>query len=165
LREWIDGGGIVLTEGATSSVFTDYGVTNGVDIAPARQLPRTEGIYRAVIRILAVDRLRVRGYGRCLLQPVAAAPGGYEHGRPGGPGCTADRRTARARPRVVFELPSERFAALSGAARGRRGAWLAARGAPCPVGRGRRVVCNPSVPGVGRHKAASPLCQHDSELE
>src|SRR5260370_34994505 len=50
LREWIDGGGIVITEGATSSVFTDYGVTNGVDIAPARQLRANGGIYRAVIK-------------------------------------------------------------------------------------------------------------------
>jgi hypothetical protein len=50
LSQWIADGGVVITEGATSAVFTDYGVTRGVDIAPARQLRASGGIYRAVLK-------------------------------------------------------------------------------------------------------------------
>jgi len=41
---------VVITEGATSAVFTDYGVTRGVDITPAKQLRASGGIYRAVMK-------------------------------------------------------------------------------------------------------------------
>jgi len=41
---------VVITEGGTSAVFTDYGVTRGVDITPARQLRASGGIYRAVMK-------------------------------------------------------------------------------------------------------------------
>ena len=50
LREWIEAGGVAITEGGTSAVFTDYGVTRGVDIVPARQLRASGGIYRAVTK-------------------------------------------------------------------------------------------------------------------
>jgi len=47
LSQWLGAGGVVITEGGTSAVFTDYGVTRGVDITPARQLRASGGIYRA----------------------------------------------------------------------------------------------------------------------
>jgi hypothetical protein len=50
LSQWIAAGGVMITEGGTSAVFTDYGVTRGVDITPARQLRATGGIYRAVTK-------------------------------------------------------------------------------------------------------------------
>jgi hypothetical protein len=50
LSQWIAAGGVVITEGGTSAVFTDYGVTRGVDIIPAKQLRATGGIYRAVTK-------------------------------------------------------------------------------------------------------------------
>jgi len=50
LSQWIAAGGVVITEGATSAVFTDYGVTRGVDIMPAKQLRASGGIYRAVMK-------------------------------------------------------------------------------------------------------------------
>src|SRR5207249_11543615 len=50
LNQWIAAGGVVITEGGTSGVFTEYGVTRGVDIAPARQLRASGGIYRAVMK-------------------------------------------------------------------------------------------------------------------
>jgi hypothetical protein len=50
LRDWVEAGGVAITEGGTSAVFTDYGVTRGVDIAPARQLRASGGIYRAVTK-------------------------------------------------------------------------------------------------------------------
>jgi hypothetical protein len=50
LSEWITAGGVIITEGATSAVFTDYGVTRGVDITPTRQLRASGGIYRAVLK-------------------------------------------------------------------------------------------------------------------
>src|SRR5260370_218265 len=50
LSQWIAAGGVVITEGGTSAVFTDYGVTRGVDIVPAKQLRATGGIYRAVTK-------------------------------------------------------------------------------------------------------------------
>src|SRR5258708_351424 len=50
LSQWIAAGGVVITEGGTSAVFTDYGVTRGVDIVPAKQLRASGGIYRAVTK-------------------------------------------------------------------------------------------------------------------
>ena len=50
LRDWVAAGGVLITEGGTAAVFTDYGVTRGVEITPARQLRAQGGIYRAVIR-------------------------------------------------------------------------------------------------------------------
>lgn len=50
LSQWIAAGGVIITEGGTSGVFTEYGVTRGVDIAPAKQLRASGGIYRAVMK-------------------------------------------------------------------------------------------------------------------
>jgi len=50
LRDWIAAGGVAITEGGTSAVFTDYGVTRGVDITPARQLRASGAIFRAVMK-------------------------------------------------------------------------------------------------------------------
>jgi hypothetical protein len=85
LSEWIKAGGVVITEGGTSAVFTDYGVTRGVDITPARQLRASGGIYRALTKD-EPDRLRLSGHPRGLLQSAAALPGGHEHRDSRGPG-------------------------------------------------------------------------------
>jgi len=50
VRDWVSAGGVLITEGGTAAVFTDYGITRGVDITPARQLRASGGIYRAVTR-------------------------------------------------------------------------------------------------------------------
>jgi len=50
LRDWVSAGGVLITEGGTAAVFTDYGVTRGVDIIPARQLRASGGIYQAVMK-------------------------------------------------------------------------------------------------------------------
>ena len=50
LNQWIAAGGVVITEGGTSGIFTEYGVTRGVDIVPAKQLRASGGIYRAVTK-------------------------------------------------------------------------------------------------------------------
>src|SRR2546427_6672723 len=50
LSQWLAAGGVVITEGGTSAVFTDYGVTRGVEITPARQLRASGAIYRAVTK-------------------------------------------------------------------------------------------------------------------
>src|SRR5467141_1517352 len=49
LNQWIAAGGVVITEGGTSGIFTEYGVTRGVDLVPAKQLRASGGIYRAVM--------------------------------------------------------------------------------------------------------------------
>jgi hypothetical protein len=50
LRDWIEAGGVLITEGGTASVLTDYGVTRGVDVVPARQLRASGAIFRAVLK-------------------------------------------------------------------------------------------------------------------
>jgi hypothetical protein len=50
LRDWLTAGGVAITEGGTSGIFTEYGVTSGVEIAPAKQLRASGGIYRAVTK-------------------------------------------------------------------------------------------------------------------
>jgi len=50
LNQWLAAGGVLITEGGTAGIFTEYGVTRGVDIAPARQLRASGGIYRAVTK-------------------------------------------------------------------------------------------------------------------
>src|SRR5258708_14561286 len=50
LIQWIAAGGVVITEGGTSAVFHDYGVTRGVNITPAKQVRASGGIYRAVTK-------------------------------------------------------------------------------------------------------------------
>src|SRR3989440_8013033 len=47
LRDWIDAGGGILTQGGTSSGFTGYRVTRRVGHIPARQLRASGGGYRA----------------------------------------------------------------------------------------------------------------------
>ncbi|MGH7607592.1 MAG: hypothetical protein ACREME_09645, partial [Gemmatimonadales bacterium] len=50
LRAWLEAGGVLVTEGGTSAVFTDFGITPGVDITPSRELRASGGIYRAVMK-------------------------------------------------------------------------------------------------------------------
>jgi hypothetical protein len=50
LNQWLAAGGVLITEGGTSGIFTEYGVTRGVDITPAKQLRASGGIYRAVMK-------------------------------------------------------------------------------------------------------------------
>ena len=50
LNQWLSAGGVLITEGGTAGIFTEYGLTRGIDIVPARQLRATGGIYRAVTK-------------------------------------------------------------------------------------------------------------------
>ncbi|MDP3909299.1 MAG: M14 family zinc carboxypeptidase [Gemmatimonadales bacterium] len=50
VRAWLQAGGVLITEGGTSAVFTDYGITRGVGISPARQLRAPGAIFRAVLK-------------------------------------------------------------------------------------------------------------------
>jgi hypothetical protein len=50
LTDWIAAGGVLITEGPTSAVLTDYGVARGVTITPARQLRAPGTIVRGVFR-------------------------------------------------------------------------------------------------------------------
>jgi len=50
LNQWIAAGGVLITEGGTAGIFTEYGVARGVDITPAKQLRASGGIYRAVMK-------------------------------------------------------------------------------------------------------------------
>ncbi len=142
LREWIDGGGIVITEGATSSVFTDYGVTNGVDIAPARQLRANGGIYRAVIK----DPRSPIAYGYADTvavyfnqSPLLQVDTSTEVPEDQDAALTAEQ--ARARPRVVLSFHQKKDSLrLSGLLVG--GEELAGRPAvlDAPVGQGHVVL-------------------------
>src|SRR5439155_17660852 len=93
------------TEGGTSAVFTDYGVTRGVDITPARQLRATGGIYRAVtknpkspIAYGYADTLAVHFNQTPLFQVDTSTDIPEDQD----PGLTAEQ--ARARPRVVMSI-------------------------------------------------------------
>jgi len=50
VADWLRAGGVLLTEGATSTVFTDYGVTRGIDVVAPRSLRASGGIYRATVK-------------------------------------------------------------------------------------------------------------------
>jgi len=151
LNQWIAAGGVVITEGGTAGIFTEYGVTRGVDIAPARQLRASGGIYRAVTKDPRSPSLRLRGYAGGLLQSVAALPGGYEHRRSRGSDPDLTAQQARSRPRVVLSFHQKRDSLrLSGLLGQRRGAGRSSGGPRrSRRSRPRGAVCDQAVLAVG----------------
>jgi hypothetical protein len=142
LRDWVAAGGVVITEGATGGVFTEFGVTPGVDIAPARQLRATGGIYRAVNR--DPKSPIAYGYPDTLAvyfnqSPLFQVDTSTEVPEDQDPGLT--REQARMRPRVVFAFHQKRDSLrLSGLLVA--GEELASRPAvlDAPVGQGHVVL-------------------------
>src|SRR5688572_27916407 len=103
LSQWLDAGGVLITEGGTSAVFTDFGITRGVDITPARQLRASGGIYRAVTKDARSPI--AYGYPDTLAvyfnqTPLFQVDTSTEVPEDQDPGLTAAQ--ARARPRVVL---------------------------------------------------------------
>jgi zinc carboxypeptidase len=146
LREWIEAGGLFVTEGATSAVMTDYGVTRFVNIEPARQLRASGGIYRAVLK----DRRSPIAYGYADTLAVyfnqsplfQAQTGESPQEQPEEDADTAAaRQLAEMRPRVVMAFHAkEDSLRLSGLLV--NGEELAGRPAviDAPVGRGHVVM-------------------------
>jgi hypothetical protein len=142
LSQWLDAGGVLITEGGTSAVFTDYGVTRGVEITPARQLRATGGIYRAVMKDARSPI--AYGYPDTLAvyfnqTPLFQVDTSTEVPEDQDPALTAAQ--ARARPRVVMSFHQKRDSLrLSGLLVG--GEELAGRPAvlDAPVGQGHVVL-------------------------
>ncbi|HMG17723.1 MAG TPA: M14 family zinc carboxypeptidase [Gemmatimonadales bacterium] len=142
LRAWIDGGGVLITEGGTSAVFTDYGITRGVDITPPRQLRASGGIYRAVTKDARSPI--AYGYADTLAvyfnqTPLFQIDTSTEVPEDQDPGLTAE--LARNRPRVVLGFHQKRDSLLlSGLLV--NGEELAGRPAvlDAPVGQGHVVL-------------------------
>jgi hypothetical protein len=142
LSQWIGAGGVLITEGGTSAVFTDYGVTRGVDITPARQLRASGGIYRAVTKDARSPI--AYGYPDTLAvyfnqTPLFQVDTSTEVPEDQDPGLTAAQ--ARTRPRVVLSFHQKRDSLrLSGLLV--NGEELAGRPAvlDAPVGQGHVVL-------------------------
>ncbi|HEV2671143.1 MAG TPA: M14 family zinc carboxypeptidase [Gemmatimonadales bacterium] len=142
LSEWLNAGGVAITEGGTSAVFTDYGVTRGVDITPARQLRATGAIYRAVTK--DPKSPIAYGYPDTLAvyfnqTPLFQVDTSVDIPEDQDPGLTAEQ--ARARPRVVMSFHQKRDSLrLSGLLVS--GEELAGRPAvlDAPVGQGHVVL-------------------------
>ena len=142
LRDWVAAGGVLITEGGTAAVFTDYGVTRGVDIIPARQLRASGGIYRAVVR--DAKSPIAYGYPDTLAvyfnqSPLFQVDTSTDVPEDQDPDLT--REQARARPRVVLSFHQKRDSLrLSGLLVA--GEELAGRPAvlDAPVGQGHIVL-------------------------
>ena len=142
LRDWIEAGGVAITEGGTSAVFTDYGLTRGVDIAPARQLRASGGIYRAVTKDARSPI--AYGYADTLAvyfnqSPLFQVDTTTEVPEDEDPGLTAEQ--GRTRPRVVMSFHQKKDSLrLSGLLVS--GEELAGRPAvlDAPVGQGHVVL-------------------------
>jgi zinc carboxypeptidase len=142
LRDWIAAGHVLITEGGTSAVLTQYGVTRGVDIVPARQLRATGGIFRAVnkdprspITYGYPDTLAVYFNQSPLFQVDTTTE------VPEDQDSSLTRQQARERPRVVFSFHAKRDSLkLSGLLVA--GEELAGRPAvlDAPVGQGHVVL-------------------------
>jgi hypothetical protein len=142
LRDWIEAGGVVITEGGTSAVFTDFGITRGIEITPARQLRASGGIYRAVTKDARSPI--AYGYPDTLAvyfnqTPLFQVDTSTEVPEDQDPALTAEQ--ARSRPRVVLSFHQKRDSLrLSGLLVS--GEELAGRPAvlDAPVGRGHVVL-------------------------
>jgi hypothetical protein len=142
LRDWVHAGGVLITEGGTSAVFTDYGITRGVEITAPRQLRASGGIYRAVLQ----DRRSPIAYGYpdtlavyFNQTPLFQVDTSTEVPEDQDPSLTAEQ--ARARPRVVMGFhPKRDSLRLSGLLV--NGEELAGRPAvlDAPVGQGHVVL-------------------------
>ena len=109
LREWVEAGGVLITEGGTSGIFTEFGVTRGVSITPARQLRASGGIYRAVLKDLRSPI--TYGYADTLAvyfnqTPLFQVDTSTEVPEDQDPGLTSEQ--ARSRPRVVMSFHQKR---------------------------------------------------------
>jgi hypothetical protein len=142
LSQWLEAGGVLITEGGTAAVFTNYGVTRGVDIVPARQLRASGGIYRGVTKD---PRSPIAyGYPDTLAvyfnqTPLFQVDTSTEVPEDQDPALTAEQ--ARARPRVVLGFHQKRDSLrLSGLLV--NGEELAGRPAvlDAPVGQGHVVL-------------------------
>ncbi len=109
LRDWIEAGGVLITEGGTAAVLTDFGVTRGVDIVPARQLRASGAIFRAVLKDARSpiaygypDTLAVY-FNQSPLFQVDTSTDVPEDQDP-----DLTREQARARPRVIFSFHQKR---------------------------------------------------------
>jgi hypothetical protein len=132
---------VLITEGGTAAVFTDHGVTRGVDITPARLLRASGGIYRAVMK----DAKSPIAYGYpdtvavyFNQTPLFQVDTSTEVPEDQDPDLT--REQARARPRVVLSFHQKRDSLrLSGLLVA--GEELAGRAAvlDAPVGQGHVV--------------------------
>jgi hypothetical protein len=133
---------VLITEGGTSAVFTDYGITRGVDITPPRQLRASGGIYRAVTKDARSPI--AYGYADTLAvyfnqTPLFQVDTTTEVPEDQDPGLTAE--LARNRPRVVVGFHQKRDSLrLSGLLV--NGEELAGRPAvlDVPVGQGHVVL-------------------------
>lgn len=142
LSQWIAAGGVLITEGGTSAVFTDYGVIRGVDITPARQLRASGGIFRAVTKDARSPI--AYGYADTLAvyfnqSPLFQVDTSTDIPEDQDPGLTAEQ--ARNRPRVVLSFTPKRDSLrLSGLLV--NGEELAGRPAvlDAPVGQGHVVL-------------------------
>ena len=143
LQGWIQRGGLLITEGGTSSVPIQYGFTPGVDISDARTL-RVRG---SVVRSRVVDRRSPITYGypdtvsvyfnqTPLVQVDTTAERGTEQERDS----AVVAETRRLRPRVVLQFGRGDSLLVSGLLEG--GTELASRPAivDATVGRGHVVM-------------------------
>ncbi|MGH7701208.1 MAG: M14 family zinc carboxypeptidase [Gemmatimonadales bacterium] len=142
LADWIEQGGVFITEGPTAALVTEYGVTRGVTIATARQLRAPGAIFRGVVRDPTspiaygyADTLAVYFDEAPLLQVDTSTTVPEDQD----PAVTRD--VARSRPRVVLAFhPKRDSLRLSGLLVG--GEELAGRPAvlDIPVGDGHVVL-------------------------
>ena len=139
LQQWIDAGGVLITEGATAAVPVDFGLTPGVTIVDARALRVRGSVLRAVVK----DKRSPIAYGYAdttavyfdqapLFRVDSADARGTERERDS----TVVSETRRLQPRVVLRFaPRADSLLLSGLLEG--GSELAGRPAIVDVASGK----------------------------
>ena len=122
LTDWLRAGGVLLTEGGTSALFTDYGVTRGLTIVAPRSLRASGGIYRATVKDAAspiaygyADTMAVYFNQTPLFQVDTSTEA------PEDQDSTITREVNQNRPRVVLRVPSRSRLAPPVRTSGRRG--------------------------------------------
>ncbi len=107
LQQWIDAGGVLVTEGSTTGVPVDYGLARGVDIVPSRQLRVRGSVLRATVR----DRRSpiVYGYADTVAvyfdqAPVFRVDSADSRGTERERDSATVRETRRLQPRVVLRF-------------------------------------------------------------
>jgi hypothetical protein len=139
LYKFVQEGGLLITEGATSTVFPEYNLTPGVSI----ETPDNLYVRGSVLKVLLGDRNSPVLYGydqnalavyfnQAPVMRVGAAPGGLGGGR-GGPNLPGipNMQPNAVTPRLTtLDGPPAGSGAASGAGRGGRGGRGGAPGAP-----------------------------------